>query len=59
MNEFIQNFPKKDKQLLLQTISKCYLKNQDSIIKDNGNSELNIELLMALIIDQKIQFNKL
>jgi hypothetical protein len=59
LNEFIQNFPKKDKQLLLQTISKCYLKNQDSIIKDNGNSELNIELLMALIIDQKIQFNKL
>jgi len=38
LNEFIQNLPKKDKQLLLQTISKCYLEYQDSIIKDNGNS---------------------
>jgi hypothetical protein len=52
--------PEKDKQLLLQTISKCYLKYQDSIIKDDGKSifELNIKLLMALLIDQKKQYDK-
>ena len=60
MNEFIQNFPKKDKQLLLQTISKCYLKYQNSIIKDDENSimELNIKLLMAMLLDQKVEYNK-
>ena len=61
MNDFIQNFPKKDKQLLLQTISKCYLKYQDSVIKGDGNSiwELNIKLLLAILIDQKTKYNKL
>jgi len=60
LNKFLKNMPEKDKQLLLQTISKCYLKYQDSIIKDNGKSifELNIKLLMALLIDQKKQYDK-
>ena len=55
LDKFLKDMPEKDKQLLLQTISKCYLKYQDSIIKDNGKSifELNIKLLMALLIDQK------
>ena len=34
----MKNIPEEDRQILLQTISKCYLKYQDSIIKDNGNS---------------------
>lgn len=61
LNEFINSMPEKDKQLLLQTISKCYLKYQDSIIKDSGDSifELNIKLLMAILIDQKSHYNKL
>jgi hypothetical protein len=43
----------------LQTQSKYYLKYQDSIIKDNGKSifELNIKLLIALLMDQKKQYD--
>jgi hypothetical protein len=50
LDEFIKSLPEKDKQLLLQVISKSFLKFHYSI-KDNGNSisELNIKLLM----DQK------
>ena len=61
LDEFTNSLLEKDKQLLLQTISKCYLKYQDSIIKDNGDSifELNIRLLMAMLIDQKSYYNKL
>jgi hypothetical protein len=53
--------PEKDKQLLIQTVSKCYLKYQDSIIKDGGRSifVLNIKLLMAILIDQKLEYDKL
>jgi hypothetical protein len=60
LDKIVKNMPEKDKQLLLQTISKCYLKYQASIIKDNGKSifELNIKLLMALLIDQKKQYDK-
>jgi hypothetical protein len=60
LDKFLKNMPEKDKQLLLQTVSKCYLKYQDSIIKDDGKSifELNIKLLMALLIDQKKQYDK-
>jgi len=41
-------------------MNKPYLKYQDSITKD-GNSifELNIKLLMAMLLDQKIQYDKL
>jgi hypothetical protein len=56
LDEFIESLPeKKDKQLLLQIISKCHLKYQDSI-KNDGNAifELNIKLLMAMLIDQKL-----
>jgi hypothetical protein len=62
LDEFIKNISEeKDKQLLLQIISKSYLKYQDSIIKGDGNSiwELNIKLLMAMLIGQKTQYNKL
>jgi hypothetical protein len=61
LDEFINSLPERDQQLLLQTISKCYLKYQDSIIKDNGDSifDLNIRLLMAMLIDQKSYYNKL
>jgi hypothetical protein len=62
LDEFIKNISEeKDNQLLLQTISKCYLKYQDSIKNGNGNSifELNIKLLMAMLIDQKLEYNKL
>jgi len=61
LDEFIKNMSEeKDKQLLLQTISKCYIKYQGSI-KNNGDSifELNIKLLMAMLIDQKLQYDKL
>ena len=59
MDKFLKKIPEKDKQLLLQTQSKCYLKYQDSIIKDNGKSifELNIKLLIALLMDQKKQYD--
>jgi hypothetical protein len=56
LDEFLKNTSEeKDKQLLLQITSKCYLKYQDSIIKGDGNSiwELNIKLLMAMLIGQK------
>ena len=55
LDEFINSLSEKEKQLLLQTISKCYLKYQDSIIKYNRDSifELNIRFLMAMIIDQE------
>jgi len=61
LDEFIKSLPEKDKQLLMQTISKSYLKYQDSIIKGDGNSiwELNIKLLMAMLIDQNTQYDKL
>jgi hypothetical protein len=61
LDEFIKSLPEKDKQILLQVISKCYLKYQDSITKDAGNSifEINIKLLMAMLIDQNPQYNKL
>ncbi len=60
MDKFFKNVSEKDKQLLLQVPSKRYLKYQDSI-KDNENSifELKINLLMAMLIDQKLEYNKL
>ena len=60
LDEFIKSLPETDKQLLLQVINKSYLKYQDSITKGNGNSifELNINLLMTLLIDQKLEHNK-
>jgi hypothetical protein len=61
LDEFIKSLPEVDKQILLQVISKSYLKYQDSITKGNGNSifELNVHLLMAMLIDQKLQHDKL
>ena len=61
LDEFINSLSEKEKQLLLQTISKCYLKYQDSIIKYDRDSifELNIRFLMAMIIDQESYDNKL
>jgi len=60
LDEFIKSIRDKDKQILMQTISKCYLKYQNSIIKDDENSimELNIKLLMAMLLDQKVEYNK-
>ena len=61
LDEFIKSLPEeKDKQILLQVISKSYLKYQDSITKGNGNSifEININLLMAMLIAQKLEHNK-
>jgi hypothetical protein len=60
LDEFIKSLPKEDKQLLLQNINKSYIKYQDSITKDEGNSitELNIKLLMTILIDQKIGHHK-
>ena len=60
LDEFIKTLPEKDKQILLQVISKSYLKYQDSITKGNGNSifELIKNLLMAILIDQKLEHNK-
>jgi hypothetical protein len=61
LDEFIKNISEeKDKQILLQVISKCYLKYQGSI-KNNGDSifELNIKMLMTMLIDQKLQYDKL
>jgi hypothetical protein len=60
LDEFMKNMPEKDKQILLQVISKSYLKFQDSI-KNNGNSvfEFNIKLLMAMLIDQISRYKKL
>ena len=57
--EFIKSLPEKDKQILFQVIRKSYLKYQDSIIKGDGNSifELNVKLLMAMLIDQKLEHN--
>ena len=59
LDEFIKNIPENDKQLLKQTISKCFFKYQDSIIKDDRNSimELNIKLLMVMLLDQKWGIN--
>lgn len=56
----MKNMPEKDNQMLMQIISKCYLKYQDSIIKNDDDSimELNIKLLMAMSLDQNIQNNK-
>jgi hypothetical protein len=60
LDEFIKNLPQIDKQLLMQTISKCYFKYQNSITKDDKNSitELNIRLLMAMLLDQKTGHDK-
>ena len=61
LDGFIKSLPdEKDKQILLQVISKSYLKYQDSITKGNGNSifEININLLMAMLIAQKLEHNK-
>jgi hypothetical protein len=60
LDKFIKNMPEKDKQLLIQTVSKCYLKYQKSI-KANGNSdfELIMRLLMAILLDQQLQIDKL
>jgi hypothetical protein len=51
LDEFINGISEKDKQILLQTNSKCYLKYEDLIIKGNQNSisELNITLLMTTL----------
>ena len=61
LDEFVQNIHEEDKQLLFQIISKCYFKYQDSIIKDNEKSifEIDINLLMAMLMYQKSQYNKL
>ena len=62
LDEFVKSLPEeKDKQLLIKTISKCYLKYQDSLIKGDGNSiwELIIKLLMAMLLGQKTQYDKL
>jgi hypothetical protein len=60
LDEFLKNLTEKDKQLISQTISKCYLKYQDSI-KANGTSgfELNRGLLMSLLLDQQLQIDNL
>jgi hypothetical protein len=60
LDEFLQNLNEEDKQLISQTISKCYLKYQDSI-KANGTSgfELHMRLLMAILTDQQLQIDKL
>jgi len=60
LDEFIKNILEKDKQFLMQIISKCYLKYYGSIIKDDENSitELNIKLLMTMLLNQKISYNK-
>jgi hypothetical protein len=61
LDEFIKSLPEKDKQILLQVISKSYLKYHDSITKGNGNTifEINTGLLMSILIDQQIQIDKL
>ena len=61
LDKFKESLPEQDKQILLQVINKSYLKYQDSIIKGNGNSifELNIKMLLATLIDQTSQYDKL
>jgi hypothetical protein len=61
LDEFLKNIPQKDRQLLIQIISKCYLKYQNSITNDDKSSitELIIKLLMGMILDQKIAYSKL
>jgi hypothetical protein len=60
LDDFVKSLPEKDKQILLQIISRCYLKYRDSIIKGSGRSifELNIKLLLAMLLDQKVENNK-
>ena len=60
LEEFIKSLSDQDKQLLIQITSKCYFKYQESI-KANGTSgfELNMGLLMAILLDQQLQINKL
>ena len=60
LDEFLKNLTDKDKQLISQTISKCYFKYQYSV-KGNGTSgfELNTRMLVSILIDQQIQIDNL
>ena len=60
LDEFLKNLTEEDKQIISQTIRKCYFKYQDSITKGEENLifELNIKLLIAILISQKLEHYK-
>jgi hypothetical protein len=60
LDESIKNLTQEDKQLISQTLSKCYFKYQDSIkAKGTSGFELKMGLLMAILLDQQLQIDKL